>query len=421
MKKLLPILLLLGVAGLSLQVIVQFMIKYHEVDYSIITKDNSYLINEKLNVVGKKNKYSFKVVDNNKDTYYFNFEHNYNGQDKIIKNVKFFNTNGLKCIYPVYKGKKTSDIYCNYNDVQTSYTYLKQTDNKDFDEFIKELKKEKYTAASWKSNSNTLPTQDVNYKFYLDNVPKKTFFTVWFYRGFYILENGKFEKKEFLTADHYENNLSSFVGNYYVSINTDMNSANEYTTFYLYDVVDGGKGRVDLNEHISFNMYINGAYDGKFYYTDLDKKKQFALNPDKETVEEVGNVKDGFKNISGKKLINVLAKDYLKENRTWTNVVTNNVLKEKYGATMVQKDNDMYYFVTDNGDFYKVFKTDLDRALLLFHFDSVSEWKVKDSNIMIISGDTMYYYNDVVGLSPIVSSSEFKYNYKNICDFVVKQ
>ena len=224
-----------------------------------------------------------------------------------------------------------------------------------------------------------------------------------------------------MTADHYENNLSSFVGNYYVSINTDMNSANEYTTFYLYDVVDGGKGRVDLNEHISFNMYINGAYDGKFYYTDLDKKKQFALNPDKETVEEVGNVKDGFKNISGKKLINVLAKDYLKENRTWTNVVTNNVLKEKYGATMVQKDNDMYYFVTDNGDFYKVFKTDLDRALLLFHFDSVSEWKVKDSNIMIISGDTMYYYNDVVGLSPIVSSSEFKYNYKNICDFVVKQ
>ena len=76
MKKLLPILLLLGVAGLSLQVIVQFMIKYHEVDYSIITKDNSYLINEKLNVVGKKNTYSFKVVDNNKDTYYFNFEHN---------------------------------------------------------------------------------------------------------------------------------------------------------------------------------------------------------------------------------------------------------------------------------------------------------------------------------------------------------
>ena len=57
MKKLLPILLLLGVAGLSLQVIVQFMIKYHEVDYSIITKDNSYSINEKLNVVGKKNKY----------------------------------------------------------------------------------------------------------------------------------------------------------------------------------------------------------------------------------------------------------------------------------------------------------------------------------------------------------------------------
>lgn len=419
MKKLLPVLLLLGVGGLALQVVVQFMIKYHEVDYSIITKDNSYLINEKLNVVGKKNTYSFKVVDNNKDTYYFYFENNYNGQDKIIKDVKFFNDKDLKCIYPIYKGKKTSDIYCNYNGVQTSYTYLKQVNNEAFNGFIKKLKKEKYSALSWKSD--TLPTQDINYKLYLDNVPENTFFTVWFYRGFYILEKGKFEKKEFLVADHYENNLSLLTGNYYVSINTDMNSANEYTTFYLYDVVDGGKGRVDLNEHISFNMYINGEYDGKFYYTDLDKKKQFALNPDKETVEEVGNVKAGFKTISGKKLVDVLAKDYLKENNVWTNVVANNVLKEKYGATLVQKDNDMYYFVTDKGDFYKVFKTDLDSGLLLFHFDSVSEWKVKDSNIMIVSGDTMYYYNDVVGLSPIASSNEFKYNYKNICDFVVKQ
>lgn len=419
MKKLLPILLLLGVAGLALQVVVQVLIKHHEVEYSIITKDNSYLIIEKMKIVGKKNTYSFKVVDDNKDTYFFYFDHNYNGQDRIIKDVKFFKEDDLKCIYPIYKNDKTSDIYCNYNNVQASYSYLKQVNSPSFNKIIGELKKKKYTALSWKSD--TVATEDGNYKFYLNNIPKKTFFTVWAYRGFYILKSGSFVKKDFLNVDRYENKLSLLTGHYYVSINTDMNSNNEYAAFYLYNVVDGGKGRIDLDENISFNMYINGQYDGKFYFTDLDKKKQYVLNPDQETVKEIGNVKNGFKNISGRNLVTVSAKEYLNDNKVWTNVVVNNRLKEKYGAELVRKDNDMYYFVTDKGDFYKVFKTDLKKATLLFHFNSVSEWKVKDGNVMIVSDDTMYYYNDVIGLVPIVSNNEFRYNFKNICDFVVKQ
>ena len=88
---------------------------------------------------------------------------------------------------------------------------------------------------------------------------------------------------------------------------------------------------------------------------------------------------------------------------------------------MVQKkSNDMYYFVTDTGDFYKTDKLNLKNSVLLFHFDSVSEWKVKGDNVMVVSGDTMYYYDDVYGLLPIVTSNEFIYNYKNICDFYVK-
>ena len=208
--------------------------------------------------------------------------------------------------------------------------------------------------------------------------------------------------------------------NYYVSINTDLNSGNMYTSFYLYDILNGGKGRVDLDEQISFNMYINGSYDGKFYYTDLNTKKQYALDPDKETVKEVGNVKDGFKSIQGKKLVTVPSKEYLKSNDIWTNDVVNNVLGNMYGAKEVKKSNDMYYFVTDTGDFYKTDKLNLKNSVLLFHFDSVSEWKVKGDNVMVVSGDTMYYYDDVYGLLPIVTSNEFIYNYKNICDFYVK-
>ena len=124
--------------------------------------------------------------------------------------------------------------------------------------------------------------------------------------------------------------------------------------------------------------------------------------------------------IQGKKLVTVSSKEYLKSNDIWTNDVVNNVLGNMYGAKEVKKSNDMYYFVTDTGDFYKTDKLNLKNSVLLFHFDSVSEWKVKGDNVMVVSGDTMYYYDDVYGLLPMVTSNEFIYNYKNICDFYVK-
>ena len=420
MKKLLTILCFLGVIALAFQLIVQFFIVHQDIKYSIATKDNAYLIDEKLDIDGKKNLYSFKVVDKNEKTYYFSFLNDYNRRERVIEDIKFFDEGDLQCIYPIYRNKKTSDVYCNYEGTQVSYSYLKQLGDSSINKIVKTLKSKKYDAVSWKKE--TVPKEiSASYKFYLKNVPKDTFFTVWFYKGFYILKNGKLAKKEFLNGDQYENNLSLLTGNYYVSINTDMNSGSDYTAFYLYDVVNGGKGRLDLDEHISSNMYINGEYDGKFYYTDLSSKKQFMINPDQESVTEVGNVKDGFKTVQANKLVEVSAKDYLKHKNIWTNDVSNNVLKKKYGAKEVKRDKDRYYFLTEEGALYKVFRNDIEHPILLCTFDEVSEWKVKDSNVMVVYGDTMYYYNDVVGLLPIVVSGELKYNYKNICDFVVKQ
>mgnify|MGYP003306336948 CR=1 FL=1 len=37
------------------------MTKHHEVEYSIITKDNSYMINEKMNVKDDEHVYTFNV------------------------------------------------------------------------------------------------------------------------------------------------------------------------------------------------------------------------------------------------------------------------------------------------------------------------------------------------------------------------
>ena len=40
---------------------------------------------------------------------------------------------------------------------------------------------------------------------------------------------------------------------------------------------------------------------------------------------------------------------------------------------------------------------------------------------MVVSEDTVYFYNDDIGLLPMYVNSELKYNYKNICNFTLKK
>ncbi len=419
MKKLIPIVFALGLLGLLIQLFVQSFIKYHETDYSIITNDNSYMINEKLNIEDDKHIYSFKVEDEkSKKIYQFNFTHNYNKQDSIIKDIKYFNQDGLVCIFPIYKKGYNGDIVCNYDDVQVSSSYLRQIGNKNIEQIISKLKEKKYKAKSWNDSSNFEKVD--NYKIYKDNIPDSIIFTMWFYHGFYRIDNKGIEEKNYLNDDCYENNYSYLVNNFLVTLDTDETGTGYYTDFYIHDVVNGGKRKVYLDEQLSTNMYFNGVHNNKLYYTDLDNKTQYSLEPKNEIIKEVGNDKEGFKVLKGKELITIPAKDFLEEKVYFEKEIKNSQLEKLYGAKEIRKDEKMYYFLSENGNFYKAPVTDIKHPILLFNFKDVSEWDVKDDNLMVVSKDMLYFYNDEVGLLPILQNNELNYNYKNICNFIIK-
>ncbi len=418
MKKLIPILLILIFIGCGGQAVIQSLIKHRNVNYSIKTKDNSYLIKEKMIFQNKKSNYYFEILD--KENHYFDFYYSgeFNRQSNVIKDIKYYNYNDLYCIFPIFKRGKNDDIFCNYKKKQVSYSYLKQINNTDINKVIKELKKQNYNYSSWKDSNSSI--KEDNYDIYIDNIPNDMIFTMWFYKGIYVLKDGKIDKRDWLNNDTYENNISAIVGRFYVSVNTDQTSGNEYAEFYLTDIKNSGKNRIDIDPRISTNMYVNGEYDGKYYYTDLNNKIQYSLNPEKGKIEEVGNEKDGFKILINNKLENINSKEFLKDKVYFTNDVTNNVLETKYDAVSVKEDNQYYYFLTKNGDFCRISIDDLKNPVYLFNFSNVSEWSVKNNNIKIVIGDMLYFYNDNSGLVPIIKNSELKYNYKNICDFTEK-
>lgn len=421
MKKLIPIIFILAILALIAQIIIQSFIRSHEINYSIIDGSQEYLINEKMNIEEKKHIYGFKVSDKNTNNlFYFNFIHNYNKQDSVIKEIKYLEDDNLSCIFPIYKKNLYGNLFCNYNGFQVSNSYLRQINNLSLDKFILKLKNDGYKFAEWEKVQTNPGVAEGTYNIYEDNLPSDIIFSMWFYHGFYRITNGEIEKFDFLNNDKYENNMSYIVDNYMFVVNTDDVGTSGYSNYYIFDIAGGTKMKYDFDEQLSENMYFNGIYNNKLYYTDLTKKKQFSLQPKHNIISEVGNVDLGFKTVKNGKLVDISAKDFLEEKVYFSKKISNSKLVELYNAKEIKKDGDWYYFINNEGNFYKVNIYDLEHPILLFKFDFISEWVVKDGNIMIVSNDMLYFYNDDSGLLPILQNNELKYNYKNICNFVIK-
>lgn len=419
MKRLFSIILALGLLAVLLQYFVVFFTNTHEVKYSIMGKDNSYMIYEDFKRVDDLNYYYFKVKDKAGDLYNFSFVGDFNKQEEIISDIKFYKKGKTKCILPIYLNKKEGQVSCIYDKQQVSYSYLKQADSSVASKFLSKIEKDGYNISLTKASDSF---EDVDgYKFYKKNIPDDAIFTMWFYKGFYILKDGKVVKKEFFQKDRYENNLARLIDKFYVFVNTDTGGS-DYGELYLYDVKDGGKITVSLNNSISSDTYFNGVYDGKIYYTDMKFKTQYSLDLDSQEIEVVGNKKDGFLRVISGKLERVKASEFL-ENKFYFDkdpFIMDFDFYKKYDVVDFQEEEDAYYFRSKDNKFYKVFKRDINDPILLFKFDGVSEWKVKEGNLMFVSGDSMYYYDELLGIRKILSNKELIYNYKNICDFTKK-
>ncbi len=415
MKKILKIIFLLGVLFLVYQLFLIFFINEHSVSYSIVAKDKrKYFIDENFKKVDDDYIYSFTIKDKKK-VYTFSYNKDLNKQEEIISDIKYYKSNNLECIYPIYKKNNTSDMACLLNNRQVSYSYLKQVNNKDLDKIINKLKKDNYKSSSWESSDSSRKYNTI--RVYEKNIPGDYIYTVWFYKGIYIVNNKNTIEKELLQKDKYENNLSMLTGKFYVTFNTDLSASDlEYSQFILYNIKDGGRSEIDLENKFSLNTYINGVYDNMLYITDNDNKKQYVLDPNKQSIKEVGDKDIGFKALKNNKLINIRTN---KDNIFYDSVSNKNITK-LYGDVEVKKYREDYYFKTGDGEVYKVINQEYKNPIKLFQFPDIKEWKVKDNAISFVVGDTIYIYTDVYGLRPIIIDKELNYNYKNIYDFMKK-
>jgi len=407
MKKLIKIIFVLGLFYLVFQFIVNLFIRTHEVNYSIVTDDNSYNIVEYYN----ENGYYFNVSDKYNKKFNFYYSESFNKQEKIISNIKYYKTDDLVCIFPIYKKNKTGNLSCVLNNEQVSYSYLKQINNTSILNIVEKLKSLGYDSDEW-NYSEEKKIKDGIYV-YNKNIDDNYLYTMWFYKGIYIINNNEIIKKQVLDFDSYENKLSRLVGKYYVTFNTDKKNNYQYYEIIIYNIQDSGKKIIEL-EDVSLNTYINGVYDNKLYFTDIDSRVQYVVDPYESSIKK----SDEFIYYNNGKLETIDKNDFFNSEKVFDEFVSNDEIRDKYGNVEIKKYKDNYYFKTDDGRVYEVINNNYSSPILLFKFDDLVEWDVKYGVVSGVSKDTLYTYTNNSGLRPVIVNKELIYNYKNIYDFM---
>ena len=418
MKKVFPILLILFALSLIIQYVVNELISEHVVEYSVKTKDNSYMIKESYDYAGGEHYYDFTVSDKNDFFYTFTYKSDLNRQERIIKDIKMLSSNDLNCIYPIFRRNKVDNIQCLYKGNQVSYSYLEQIGNEDIKIITEKLSKEnkKYKNDDW-IDDETVPKDAENsiVKAYVNNVMEDYVFTIWNYSGLVLVRKGDVHTSVFLSQDQYDNVNSALVDKYYITV---VDGTEPFNYFRVYNVKDIGKKDIytEGKNFISRNFYFNGVFKGKLYLTDVDNKKQYAVDPVRDVAKVVGTEKDGFKYVKDGELITGKASLFI-NNKFYFDM---NIVDQRFidlGAVEARRDGAFYYFITEKGEVMRSHEDKIYRPVKLFELEGLSEWRVRDGEVLAVAIDTVYFFNEKNGLKKIAVNTELNYNHKNIVDF----
>lgn len=415
MKKMVTVVLLLGAIALIYQFFVSCVISRHDAAYSIKTSDNSYMVKENYKKEKSFHMYSLLIEDKDKNVFAAIYNVDLSRSSRIIKDVKEYSDGNLICIAPILKDKKIENLSCTLDKKQVSVSYLHQIGNTSINKFVDNLKQDGYTFNNEIDLNNNISSTTSNISTF-DNLEDNLYVTMWGYKGIYLLNQNKIEYKDYLSKDSYFNTYSILCDKYYVSLDTDES---EIGAFYVANIKDGGKAHIDFDFSLSKNSYINGIYKGKIYITDIDRRVEYAINPATEKIEEVGSGKKS-KYFDGESLKEVDISELVNEKKYFIDKKIDEKISSKYSDLNLIYSHDSYYYKDSNNNVYQVLKDFPDYKILLFKFDDFKEMKVVNNNVFGIVGDTVYMYNNNIGLRKVAQNRELVYNYQNIYDIYYK-
>jgi hypothetical protein len=202
--------------------------------------------------------------------------------------------------------------------------------------------------------------------------------------------------------DIYDNVMSVATKRYYVIFENDSVKGIERVYYY-----DSKKKKINMwvipeKYKLDKDSYINGVYKDLVYVTDKKKKVQYTFNFKKEKIELVGSEEKLYiKYINyEKQLFN--KSDFFMKKQYFNDIG---------GKSRVYHNNHYVYNMENN-----IFSMEMDNGnrINLFEMSDVVEWNVVDRDILLLKDNSIYLYNEDVGLRKIITYNELRYNYLDI-------
>ncbi len=395
MKRTLEIVLLLAIIGIIVQLIVQIIKDDHEVQYEITSNKTIFDVKE----IYQDGYYHILVV--NKD-YKFSIllQNDYNKAKKIIDDIKFAKNDDLMCIYPITDNKNTNIVCANKNNIY-SYDYLKN--NSLVKEFVSKLKNEGFSNKAWDDEVKSIKHDNITY--YQDNFKNNIYLYIWKYNGFYILKDKVFTTNDLYNRDTYTNNPVLVYDKYYVV--ADYSKKYDFSDISIYDMTNNTVKKVYFDTSLSYNSYFNGMINNKIYLLDKDNLVQYEINPKNKSYNVVGN-----------KELNAVY-----YNKEWKTINIYDMVKKEY--KFVTEDvpeqlkkyptyigDDMYIY--ENNDKIYQFDPITDTHLLLYENKDITDIKISGNDVYFIIENTLYAYDKLYGIMPLVRYKEFAFNKSNM-------
>ena len=379
MRKYLKKILFLVLTIILLGIVLFILKKAHKVTYSLKKDDYNFQIEENFH---NKTLYDF-FITTNKKSFVFTLNKNYFKQRKIIKNIDVYHKKDLLCIYPIFKNDYKEDYHCLYKNKPVSISYLSTLNDDYIQKFLKTRALKLKISYPKKSSKRSFSKIEV----YQDNILPNYKFLIWNYKGIYLLSPEENKNIKLLTKDKYENTLAAILNNFYIYIDT---TKKKYSTINYFDIEKEKNYIFKIKDYeLSKRIYFNGIYNNELYIYIIVKNN---------------------------KLTSISKAKFLEKKYYFNESTKNNKITKIFKTKEIVNYQNYYYFKVDN-KIYKALKGHEETAILLFELDNIKEWKILEDTLLIINNDTLYFYNDKIGLVPIVKSKELKYNYKNICNF----
>lgn len=354
------------------------------IKYKVKTNEHSYSIIEKKN----KNYYYFEI-SYGKKVYPITVFDIRKGKKQITKIYEYI-TDEYQCILPVFGDRILTDVMCYKDDTLYNYQIIKDTDPM-LDKYVESIEEYK------QYNINT-DEQDKfnNILTYYDDINKKVSITT--YKGLIIDK----EEIKLFDKDVYNNKISAYVDNYYVT--ADYNENYEFEKFYVVNLSNKEVSTIKSKEPISFDSYIQGIVDNKIYLFDPENEIQYEINPKS-------------------KKITITSNDYIKyySNNKWSKVSVKQAKKEllftyeeigKYSEYDKYYENNYYVYLFKDNSLYRLNKNKLNIKNYILDIP-VTDINIREDYLYYINNDSLYYYSDLTGLKLVLVNKELEFN-KNI-------